>query len=74
MAGMHHGAQADDADAQAGFAKNPVLHGRQHRTAVAATASGCRGFRELLILPDSFDLRKAIEWTASTLLVTMAGP
>jgi hypothetical protein len=38
VAGVNHGAQADDADVQSGLAKHAVFHGNQHRIAVATIA------------------------------------
>lgn len=51
MASVDHGAKTDGANAQAGFAESSVLHGRQHKTAVAATASVSPFLRELLLRP-----------------------
>jgi RNA polymerase sigma-70 factor (ECF subfamily) len=48
MACVHHGAEADDANAQSGFAKHSVFHSQQDKTVKGATASVVLGLtREL---------------------------
>jgi hypothetical protein len=75
MARVHHGAQADDADVQSGFAKHAIFHGHQDKTATAMTASVPVGSaRELFRSQDRWPYGRVRDWTLSIRFITMTEP